>query len=162
MYEDYKLYGPYQANDGRLRVVLVNKDTKEKKTISYPKYLMECHLKRHLDDNETIDHIDGDPLNNDLNNLRVLNRQEHCYNDAYRNKDITVTCTYCHKEFIILGNKISDRNRFDRNNSGYFCSKQCSGKYGAEIQYHKRKPKKVKKVKPEKFRLHKSAKEETL
>lgn len=51
---------------------------------------MECHLKRHLDDNETIDHIDGDPLNNDLNNLRVLNRQEHCYNDAYRNKDITV------------------------------------------------------------------------
>lgn len=158
MYDNYIIYGPYQAKDGRLRLILVHKNTKKKKTISYPKYLMECKLNRFLKKNETIDHIDGNPTNNDLSNLRILNRKEHCSNDAFRNKDITTKCQYCGKIFKISGNKLSDRNR---KNSGYFCSKECSGKYGAEIRYKSRKAKKIKRIIPEKYRLHKSANEET-
>ena len=147
-------YGPYKGKDGRLRLVLVFKD-KTKKSISYPKYLMEKHLNRYLSENETVDHIDGNPLNNDLSNLRVLDRSEHCKNDVVRNKDVTTTCIYCGKEFTISGNSMHNRNRKDKNNSGYFCSKECSGKYGSEIKNQKREVKPVENIKPEKYRLHK-------
>ena len=161
VYEDCKFYGPYlNQKDNRLRCVIVFPDGK-KKTISYPKYLMECHLDRYLDVNETIDHIDGNPLNNELSNLRILDRKEHAYNDAKRNKDIVVTCAYCGKEFIIKGSTLSNRNRKDRHSSGYFCSKECSGKYGNSIQHGLRKPITVDKVIPSKYQV-KSAIDESL
>jgi hypothetical protein len=156
IYDDIiKEYGPYKGNDGRLRLVLVFKD-KTKKSISYPKYLMEKHLNRYLSENETVDHIDGNPLNNDLSNLRILDRVEHCKNDVVRNKDVITTCAYCGKEFTISGSSIYNRNRKDRNSSGYFCSRECSGKYGSEIQNQKREVKPVEKIEPEKYRLHKN------
>ena len=137
IYENvFKVKGPYKGNDNRLRIALVFKD-KSRKTMSYPKYLMELHLNRYLTKDETVDHIDKNPLNNDISNLRILPRKEHCRNDVIRNKDVVVHCTYCGKEFIISGNKLHLRNRTDRHQSGYFCSKQCSGKYGAAIQNHR-------------------------
>lgn len=150
-----KEYGPYKGKDGRLRIAL-KFDDNSKTTMSYPKYIMEKHLNRYLLNNETIDHIDGNPLNNDISNLRVLDRKEHCKNDVIRNNDVTVNCSYCGKEFTIPGSKLHQRNRKDRHSSGYFCSKECSGKYGSEIQNHKREVKPVERVKPEKYRLHKN------
>ena len=134
VYENCKLYGPYiNKKDNRLRCVIQFPNGK-KKTVSYPKYLMEVHLGRYLEVNETVDHIDGNPLNNNIDNLQILDRKEHCYNDANRNQDITVKCKYCGKEFQIKGETINNRNRKDRHQSGYFCSKECSGKYGKQIQ----------------------------
>ena len=130
VYKEYKIYGPYiSKKDNRYRCVLVH-NTGKKKTISYPKYLMEVHLGRYLGVDETIHHIDGNPLNNDLSNLMILNRKEHCFNDSLKNENAKVKCALCGKEFIIKGNTLHYRNRKDRNYSGYFCSKQCSGKYG--------------------------------
>ena len=61
-----KVRGPYKSSkDNRLRCILVFSD-KTTKTISYPKYLMEIHLNRYLLENETVDHIDGNPLNNTI------------------------------------------------------------------------------------------------
>jgi hypothetical protein len=154
MYEDYKLYGPYlNKKDNRLRVVLAHKETKHKITVSYPKYLMEQHLNRYLTTDETIDHIDGNPLNNNINNLQVIDRKLHNYNDAIRNQDVIVNCAYCGKEFTIEGSKISQRNRKDRYQSGYFCSKICSGKYGKEIQMNIRDHIKVPRVEPVKYKV---------
>ena len=134
IYKDCKLYGPYLSKkDRRLRVVLQHSNG-NKQTISYPKYLMEIHLGRYLKVDETIDHIDGNPLNNDLSNLQIIRRRNHSYRDVYRNNDIEVICKVCGKKFIVEGSKISHRNRVDRHQSGYFCSKQCSGKYGRMIQ----------------------------
>ena len=79
-----KIRGPYESSkDHRLRCILVFND-KTIKSMSYPKYLMEVHLDRYLTENETVDYIDGNPLNNNINNLRVLDRREHCINDVYR------------------------------------------------------------------------------
>ena len=151
-----KARGPYKSSkDNRLRLTLVFNDGTTR-TISYPKYLMEKHLDRYLTPEETVDHIDGNPLNNTIENLRVLSRQEHCKNDVLRNKDIIVQCAYCGKQFIIQGAKIGNRNRKDRHQSGYFCSRHCSGKYGSEIQRHKRSLVIVEKILPEKYTPHKT------
>ena len=95
---------------------------------------MEVHLDRYLEDDETVHHIDENPLNNDIKNLQIIKRSEHVSNDVMRNSDITVKCKYCGKEFIIKGSTINNRNRSDREFHGYFCSKKCSGKYGRSIQ----------------------------
>ena len=68
---------------------------------------------------------------------------------------MTVKCAYCGKEFTIPGNKIHNRNRIDRHQSGYFCSKKCSGKYGSELQNHKRSLVTVEKIIAEKYTQHK-------
>ena len=149
-----KTNGPYQAKtDGRLRIILIF-DNHKQRIISYPKYIMEVYLDRYLDSDETVDHIDGNPLNNDISNLRVLKRKEHCSNDCIRNKDVVVKCTYCGKEFTIKGGELNNRNRKDKHQSGYFCSKQCTGRYGADIQNHRRTHITVERIIPEQYTNH--------
>ena len=71
VYENCRFYGPYlNKKDNRLRCIVVFPD-RVKRTISYPKYLMEVHLDRYLEEDETIDHIDGNPLNRELNYMIV-------------------------------------------------------------------------------------------
>jgi hypothetical protein len=72
-----KVYGPYKRKDGRLHVIIYNLNTKTRKTISYPKYLMENHLDITLNKNETVDHIDEDITNNDINNFQILTRTDN-------------------------------------------------------------------------------------
>lgn len=43
---------------------------------------MEIHLNRYLTKDEQIDHIDGNPLNNDISNIQILNFKEHQILDA--------------------------------------------------------------------------------
>lgn len=152
VYENCKFYGPYLSKkDNRLRCIIVFPDGK-KKSLSYPKYLIEVHLDRYLDIDETVHHIDGNPLNNEINNLMVINRKEHCYNDSIKNCDVVTKCSYCGKEFTISGNSIYYRNRSDRKQSGYFCSKSCSGKYGKSIQLGNKPNDKVDRIIPKKYR----------
>lgn len=64
-----KIYGPYKRfNDGRWIIII------DGKTKSYPRYLLEQYLGRELKLHEEADHIDGNPDNNELSNLRVLHK----------------------------------------------------------------------------------------
>lgn len=159
VYENCKIYGPYlNKKDNRLRCVLVFPD-KTKRTISYPKFLMERYLDRYLDVDETVDHIDGNTLNNDISNLQILKLQEHAKLDVKRNKDVVVKCLMCGKNFTISGSSIRNHNRDNHNNSGYFCSKQCVGKYGSMIQHGKIKPVIIDKIIPDTYTVKSAQKE---
>ena len=48
-----------------------------KKTIREHRYVMEIFLGRPLDRNEHVHHIDGNKLNNSLDNLKVVTPEEH-------------------------------------------------------------------------------------
>jgi len=126
-----KLYGPYLRKDGRKHVILVFVDG-SKKTISYPKYIMEQHLGRVLDpDTETVDHIDRDISNNDLSNLRVIDRASHAREDAIHRDIIKGNCIWCSLEITLTKNQINNRAT---SKAGPFCGSICVGKYGSYIQ----------------------------
>jgi hypothetical protein len=134
IYEDCKIYGPYIGNtDGRKRVVIIFPN-KRRKTVSYPKFIMEKHLGRYLNNNETVDHIDRNINNNDVSNLQIINRKDHSELDVKRIKDVLVNCSYCNKEFLILGKNIRNHQR---KNNLLFCSDICKGLYATDIQNNK-------------------------
>ncbi len=129
-----KVHGPYMRKDNRQHVVIVYTDD-TKRTVSYPKYLMEQHLGRELDPKlETIDHIDKNPLNNDLSNLQVLTLSEHAELDAkcYRYHELTLTCVQCNLIFTRTTRNV--RSNANKKRAGPFCSSKCSGLYGSNVQ----------------------------
>ena len=78
LYPNYdKIYGPYANKAGRLFVILRSTPTGVKRTISYPKLLLEIHINRLLINDETTDHMDGNFRNNSIDNLRILTRSEN-------------------------------------------------------------------------------------
>jgi hypothetical protein len=124
-----KVHGPYSRKDNRKHVVIVFEDD-SKKTVSYPKYLMEQQLGRELDpDLETIDHINRDFTNNDISNLQIIERSEHAKLDAERTKEQQFVCEVCNKEFTLTSWQLHDavQNR-KKGKTGPYCSRSCAGK----------------------------------
>lgn len=128
MYDEYKIYGPYLCKDGRLRLVLY--DGENRKTLSYPKYLMELHLGRKLLDNEEVHHIDENPINNDISNLEVKDGGQHS-RDHFKNTDIEILeCKWCGCIFEAGGKKLKSLMDSRRKGKfGPFCSRSCAGKW---------------------------------
>lgn len=133
MYEDYKIYGPYTRKDGRKHVILINGDLR--KTVSYPKYLIEQHLGRYLSDDETVDHIDEDFTNDNIDNLRILSRVCNIKRSSIRLTNVVGVCPICNVEFEYSKTQIK-MQRYENtcNRAGPFCSKRCSGIYGSSLQ----------------------------
>lgn len=76
-----------KISKGKGQLVCVSEETRPTKSyngkiymhhkrVSYAKWLMEKELGRKLDRLEVIYHIDGDPMNNKLSNLKVITRAE--------------------------------------------------------------------------------------
>lgn len=126
----------YTCKDGRTRVYL--KDSK--RVISYPKFLMEQKLGRELNSNEQVHHIDGDPLNNNIDNLEIKLLGEHQKeHNPGKYEDRVTECDYCGKLFLWTAKQqrtqysnLSRKNR--RQGNHVFCSRSCCGYYGKSIQ----------------------------
>ena len=128
VYEGYVCYGPYTRKDGRSHVVLINRNSvnKTRITVSYPKYLVECHLNKYLTENETVDHIDGNFSNNSLSNLRIVDRALHAKSHNLHKKEFIKYCVICNTQFVT------------RNNERITCSSpHCRGKCAHINGYNK-------------------------
>lgn len=124
-----KIYGPYLRKDGRKHVVIID-DNGNKTTKSWPRMLMEKHLGRELLPHETVDHIDNDYTNDNIENLQILSlsdnvKKQHdsCRHEPY----IKLVCKHCGCEFE-RRKAVEEYNRNKLNKDGPFCSKACVGK----------------------------------
>jgi hypothetical protein len=127
-----KVHGPYRRRDGR-QIVIVVENNGKRRTVSYPKWLMELQMGRKLDPNlETVDHIDSNFENNDISNLRIMPRDQHSADDTRRVKPVKFTCAWCDKEFERSPRLVRDKSK--KNKAGPFCSRACAGKYSRMLQ----------------------------
>lgn len=72
-----KVYGPYTRKDGRQHIIHYNTETRKRRTQSYPRYIMEQHLGRELEEWEHVDHINEDHTDNRIENLQLLSASEN-------------------------------------------------------------------------------------
>ena len=130
VYEDYKCYGPYTRADGRQHVILIHHNNAgnidDRITCSYPKYLVENYIGHKLSSSETVDHIDGNFSNNDLSNLRIVERSLHCKSHVKVKTTLEKQCCVCGKVF------------YTNDNSRVTCgSKSCAGYCAHVLEYNK-------------------------
>lgn len=132
--------GPYIHTTGRLKgrkyLNIIDDNNRKKTTILYSRWLMQQHIGRKLDYDETVDHIDNDFTNDDISNLKILTRAE---NSAKYHSDISNTISWY--EFICpeCNNPSKKELRHVLHNrkqhkDGPFCSRSCASKYGRRKQ----------------------------
>lgn len=128
--------GPYRNNCNRLVVVIQEKDTKKQHVKSYPRYLVEQQLGYPLDSKYDVHHIDGNPENNSLDNLKVVLHGEHQREHMIEKSPVYVSkivvCPVCGKEFLWTAEmqKCYHHNRTKHKTNLVMCSRSCAGKLG--------------------------------
>lgn len=127
-----KIYGPYTRKDGRQHVIFY--EDGKRRTVSYPKYLLEQKLGRALLPHETCDHIDNDFTNNSIDNLQLLSRSDNSAKAMILKaaEQGYFVCPECNTSFYknmrdVKGNQIKQKK------AGPFCSKKCAGRYSQKL-----------------------------
>lgn len=133
-YEGCRVYGPYRRKDGRQHVCLITPGG-VRKTVSYPKYLVEIRNEKPLEKGETVDHIDTDFNNNNPGNLRIIKRSAHSKDDVKRNLPVTFVCPACNAPFKLQSRRLSDaKQNSKQGKAGPFCTRSCAGSYSKGVQ----------------------------
>jgi hypothetical protein len=126
-FDGCRVYAPIlHKKMGRRMAVVIFPDG-SRTTFSYAKYLMSVCLGRILSREEEVDHVDGDRLNDSLDNLQVLTRGQNRAKRAVDNPAVKVTylCARCGKEKTVR--KGADHGLVKR---GYaYCSRACARKF---------------------------------
>lgn len=135
-YNDYYLYIVFHKKENRryANLVSIKDGKKDRKTISYARYLMSVKEKRILNPEEHVDHKDNNKLNDNINNLQILTLKENNIKESIRRgrKMVLLKCPSCGKEFI------KRRNQTHLCKGGKYtgCSRKCSSKFGALLQHN--------------------------
>lgn len=139
MYEGCRVYGPYdRKQDNRQHVIVIFPGGK-RKTISYPRYIIEMNIGRYLTKEEEVHHIDNNEKNNVINNLVVIptavhKRMQRGSKFEELTKEIHI-CPTCKMQFTLTLEQAKDRYFNDlQGKHGPFCSKSCAGKFGTIVQ----------------------------
>lgn len=134
-YWDPQYYGGslHPDENGRKFIYLVNKDnSKDKRHISYAKFVMENHLKRKLAKDEWVDHLNRDFTDDSIENLQIVDPVTSGKIDAYRAVKITRPCLSCGKDITRTSTKI---NIDVRNGAqGPFCNNTCRHQLNRDVK----------------------------
>ena len=129
-----KQYIYTNKKDNRTRCYIVDDDG-SRHTKSYPRMIMEEKLGRALEPNEDVHHIDGDPTNNNPENLEIILHGEHQRQHVEQKYfDTIMTCEICGKEFLMSAKRVSNYHRDLRigRHRGITCSKRCAYLFGKQ------------------------------
>jgi len=125
-----KIYGPYTRRDGRKHVIIYDGITR--RTMSYPKFLLQKFLGRELTKNETADHINNNFTDDRLENLQVLTRGDNIRKSFPGKETLRFECPVCHF-FFQREARYYRHNQISQGKTGPFCSRQCAGRYNAGV-----------------------------
>lgn len=127
-FNDYSCYLVVNQENRRI-VCLVHKTTKQRTTISYARYLMSIKEKRFLNQDEQVDHIDGNKTNDSIENLQILSAKENCIKHTVQKnitrKMVELKCPYCSNIFI----KPLNNSFLQKGGKFNCCSKKCLYKF---------------------------------
>ena len=133
-----KSYVYTDKKDLRTRMIIVY-DNGHITSKSYPRILMEEKLGRPLEPNEDVHHIDGNKLNNNLDNLAIVMHGEHQKQHSEKFFDTKENCCVCGKEFIFTAkqwrNYYADLRR--GKHRGITCSRHCAYLFGTQEQFRR-------------------------
>lgn len=143
---DQNRYNIYKDKFGRY--IAYDKETQKNR--SYPRVIMEDYLGRELLATEHVHHRDGNPANNDISNLEVIDGRKHqrmhglTANPNKKYFDKMETCRMCNRSFLWTGKQqcIFAENKVQTEKAGKvkygpFCSRRCAGLFATLIQYHR-------------------------
>lgn len=128
-----KIYGPYKCKDNRLRCAIKFIDG-TMSSVSYPRLVYENHFNIKLSKYQDIHHKDGNPLNNSIDNLKVVEWTNHAFEHSKFELKVE-KCVWCNSLFTLdMFQQRTRRCNIKRNKNGPFCSRKCTGQYGAFMQ----------------------------
>ena len=122
-------YGYLITNkEPRRNVILFNSKT-DRTTISYARYLMSVKLGRFLDKTEHVDHINGNQMDDRLENFQLLsileNNRKMMFDLKRKKCYLLLKCGSCGKEFSKPKNNTYLKKP---NTKSTYCSRSCAGK----------------------------------
>ena len=121
---------------GNYRYAVVKNHPKATKNgyVLLHRVIMENHLNRLLDDNEVVHHINGDKLDNRIENLQAMLNSEHVrLHKSTGRTIINLKCPWCGNSFSREKRQthlVKTKNRYT------CCSRKCIGKLSSFIQYN--------------------------
>lgn len=121
--EDCDCYLNFNKGLGRWQVCIKKSDG-SRKTILYSKFLMSVKEKRILSSVEEVDHIDNDKLNDSIDNLSIVSRDENKnkFLNTLSRSMVELTCPQCLKKFT----REKRQTHLSKGGIRTFCSRSCS------------------------------------
>lgn len=102
------------------RVATLRKADGTQTSMSYAKYLYTSHYKCDVADGDQVDHINGDKMDDRIENLQVISRQYNNRKDRLGQERILRKCPVCGVEFLFLKRNLSSHPE-------PCCSRRCGG-----------------------------------
>lgn len=102
------------------RVAILYKEDKTSLTMSYAKYLYTSHYKETVEEGYHIDHINGDKMDDRIENLQKISGKYNRIKDHSIKEMIVLTCPVCGKEFVFPKRNLSTH-------PNPCCSRKCGG-----------------------------------
>ena len=102
------------------RVATLRKPDGTLLSMSYAKYLYTSHHYCDVDKTDNVDHINGDKMDDRIENLQVISGRYNRQKDHKQKEMLILTCPVCGEEFLFEKRNLSTR-------PNPCCSRRCGG-----------------------------------
>lgn len=113
--------GPYVNTHGRRNIHIVYTDGSSKH-MSHARFVVEQAIGRELSGQETVDHMDEDPLNDAVSNLAIVTREDNA-KASIMSEWYVFDCPVCHSRSRKKASVV--RKNWKRSTRGPYCSRTC-------------------------------------